>query len=238
MGICLAAVLSAADAPTAPSGAGRRLTVSVDARTGRLVRVPASRFARAVPEKVVEAREIQSATPRQEAPRSANAVPQRSLDELIERVAQQYGIRPSFVHAVIKAESNYNPRAVSHKGALGLMQLMPRTALRLGVNPFDPAQNVEGGVRYLRYLLDTYNSDARLSLAAYNAGPAAVDRYGSVPPYPETRQFVNRVSRLYNSYNQQPPAARFTAAPKKLAGPRIYYTRDSSGFIRYTTEPQ
>jgi soluble lytic murein transglycosylase-like protein len=207
-------------------------TVGVDQRTGRLVRVTRNAPARTVATKVIEAREV-----RPQAPPVYNAAPARSFDEMVEGIARRYDIRSSFVHAVIKAESNYNPRAVSHKGALGLMQLVPKTARELGVrNAFDPAQNVEGGVRYLRYLLDTYK-DARLTLAAYNAGPGAVDRYGGIPPYSETRQFVNRVGRLYNRYNQtMRPAAPEPLKPASVT--RIYRLTDATGFIRYTTNSQ
>jgi len=220
-------------------------TVGVDGQTGRLIRVPATRVsrpvaartvtARPVPEKVVEARLVMPETPKP----GYNVMASRSLDETIARVAGQYGIRPSFVHAVIKAESNYDPRAVSSKGALGLMQLMPQTARELGVrNVFDPAENVEGGVRYLRRLLDLYGSRTALSIAAYNAGPGAVDRFGGVPPYPETRQFVQRVNRLYSLYRSKETGLAPLEAPKKVEGPRIYRFTDASGFVRYTTDSQ
>jgi soluble lytic murein transglycosylase-like protein len=98
------------------------------------------------------------------------------------------------IHAVIRQESGYDPYAVSHKGAKGLMQLMPATAKRFGVKDvFDPAENVQGGVKYLRQLLDRYDGDRRLALAAYNAGEGAVDRFGGVPPYRETQDYVDRI---------------------------------------------
>ena len=116
-------------------------------------------------------------------------------DELIERHAATLGVRADLVRAVIQIESGFNPRAVSSKGALGLMQLMPATAAELRVtDPFDPADNIRGGITYLRWLLDRYDGNEELALAAYNAGPGAVERYGNrVPPYRETRDFVGLV---------------------------------------------
>jgi soluble lytic murein transglycosylase-like protein len=119
-----------------------------------------------------------------------------SLDSLVLEHAQRHALRPELVRAVIQVESGFNPRARSPKGAMGLMQLMPATARELGVtNPYDPAQNIRGGTAYLRQLLDRYDGDERLALAAYNAGASAVDRYGrNVPPYHETRDYVRRIS--------------------------------------------
>jgi hypothetical protein len=118
-------------------------------------------------------------------------------DEVIDERAAAHGVRPELVRAVIQVESAFNPRARSPKGAMGLMQLMPDTAADLGVtNPFDPEQNIRGGVAYLRSLLDRFNGNEELALAAYNAGPGAVTKYGSrVPPYRETREYVQKVGR-------------------------------------------
>ncbi len=125
----------------------------------------------------------------------------RSYDSLIFDTAQEQRVPPALVKAVIAAESHFNPQAVSPKGAQGLMQLMPATARDLGVrDPLEARDNVRGGARYLRRLMDRYGDLSR-ALAAYNAGPTAVDRYGGVPPYPETRQYVDRVLTYYRRYH-------------------------------------
>jgi soluble lytic murein transglycosylase-like protein len=123
-----------------------------------------------------------------------------SFDEIIQETAKKHGVDPSLVRAVVQAESNFNPNAVSSAGAKGLMQLMPGTASSLGVrNSFDPEQNVEGGTKLLRSLLDRYDGNTSLALAAYNAGPGAVSKYGGIPPYKETQVYVNRVMSLWKS---------------------------------------
>jgi len=120
------------------------------------------------------------------------------LDRIVSEAAQRHDVDPALVKAVIKTESGWNPLAVSRKGALGLMQLIPETAQRFGVgNPFDPVQNVEGGTMYLRTLLDRYNGDLKKTLAAYNAGERAVDESGGVPPIPETQMYVQKVTDAY-----------------------------------------
>ncbi|HWM76939.1 MAG TPA: lytic transglycosylase domain-containing protein [Methylomirabilota bacterium] len=114
--------------------------------------------------------------------------------EEIREVAARHGVAADLVEAVIRVESAFNPRAVSNKGAQGLMQLMPRTASSLGVrDAFDPRENIDGGVRHLRYLLDRYPGNVPLALAAYNAGEKAVDHYGGIPPYAETQQYVQKI---------------------------------------------
>ena len=121
------------------------------------------------------------------------------LSSLIEPVAARHGLDSRLVAAVIWVESSGDPNAVSRKGAQGLMQLMPETARQLGVtDALDPNENVEGGTQYLRRQLDDHDGDLSLALAAYNAGPRAVARYGGVPPYPETQKYVRRVLDLYN----------------------------------------
>ena len=115
-------------------------------------------------------------------------------DPIIQRLASKHGVPADLVHAVIKAESNYDQFAVSQKGALGLMQLMPETAMKYGViNIIDPVQNIEGGIKYLRDLIKLYNGDRNLVLAAYNAGQTAIEKHNGVPPYPETRNYLDKV---------------------------------------------
>jgi soluble lytic murein transglycosylase-like protein len=116
----------------------------------------------------------------------------------LDQAASRHNVDPSLVRAVIKVESNFNPNAVSRKGAMGLMQLMPQTARQLKVtNPFDPQQNVDAGVRHLKMLMENYGGDVSLSLAAYNAGAGAVARSAGVPRIPETRDYVRRITQLY-----------------------------------------
>jgi soluble lytic murein transglycosylase-like protein len=120
--------------------------------------------------------------------------------DFIDEAASKYGVDADLIKAVITAESGGNSRVVSKAGAIGLMQLMPSTARGLGVtNAFDPKQNIEGGAKYLKSLIDRF-SDIRLAIAGYNAGPGAVSKYGGIPPYSETRKYVERVTGLYADY--------------------------------------
>ena len=161
--------------------------VRADARTGRLVRsIVVS--PKPVPSVVVSAQPADN----ESAPDSDSGV-----RAMVEETAKSYDVSPLLVDSVIQVESNYNPYAVSPKGAQGLMQLMPATARRFGVkNTFDPRQNIEGGVKYLKFLQETFK-DERLAIAAYNAGEGAVTKYGNVPPYAETMSYVAKVGRKY-----------------------------------------
>ena len=158
----------------------------------------------------------------------------------ITRLATDHGVDPALVKAVIKAESNYDNRAISRKGALGLMQLMPETArLRNVDNPFNPVQNIEGGVRHLKYLLSTFD-DLKLVLAAYNAGENAVRRYGGVPPYPETRNYVATVLAHYGRYSGLVPGGStepgaVAAAPRQTA--QIHSFVNDEGTRIFTNVP-
>jgi soluble lytic murein transglycosylase-like protein len=128
-----------------------------------------------------------------------NPLSSPALDGLVSGAGERHQIDPAFINSVIRAESAFNNRAVSRKGAQGLMQLMPQTANQLGVkNPFDPNANVEGGTKYLRELLEKYNFDVAKALAAYNAGPHRVDQYRGVPPYYETQTYIARIIRDFN----------------------------------------
>ena len=148
------------------------------------------------------------------------------IDSAIEQAATKQGVDANLVRALVKVESNYNPNAVSNKGAMGLMQLMPRTASGLSVsNPFDPQQNVDAGVRHLKQLLNNFGGDVRLSLAAYNAGEGAVKRKGGVPHYAETQNYVKRITDLY--WNKNGNVFQPMSAP-------VHVYRGEDGVLRMT----
>jgi soluble lytic murein transglycosylase-like protein len=179
----------AADQPDRPQQTVR--VVRADPRTGKLVRSVI------VTAKPVAARIAAEA-----------AVSPRGINEAIRAISATQSLPPELVHSVIKIESNYNPLAVSPKGAQGLMQLMPATARRFGVsNAFDPVDNIQGGAKYLKYLLDLYKGNYELALAAYNAGEGAVEKYGAVPPYPETLNYLVQVGRQFQKNSTAAPSA-------------------------------
>jgi soluble lytic murein transglycosylase-like protein len=153
------------------------------------------------------------------------------IEQMIREVSARYNVDPALVRAVIQTESNWNSSAISRKGAVGLMQLVPVTAQQMGVNnAFDPKQNLDGGVRYLHTLLERYNGDLDKALAAYNAGPGAVDRAGGIPRYRETRDYVQKVTDSY----YRPGSDRL---PRAFDAPHpIYRATDSDGRIVFTNE--
>ena len=145
-----------------------------------------------------------------------------NLRDMIDRIAGEQGVESQLVHSVIRAESNYNANAVSPKGAQGIMQLIPATARRFGVsNTFDARENIQGGVRYLRFLLDYYQGDYAKAIAAYNAGEGAVDKYHGVPPWAETQNYVFQVARNLK-------AARQAAVPRKEVRTSLVSVNDSA----------
>ncbi len=150
---------------------------------------------------------------------------------IVHEKASEYNMDPSLIKAVIKTESNWNSRAVSRKGAMGLMQLMPTTANDMDVhNPFNPEENIEGGTKYLKYLLERFNGDLTLALAAYNAGPKTVEKFGFVPPITETKQYVNKVLSLYNGKTKN-----LLPGPSKKGKPEsIYKVILEDGTILFT----
>lgn len=207
----------AASAASSPS-AKATTVVHVDAKTGRLIRSVVMQ------------------------PRVASPEASADLAEMVDQIAGQQGVESPLVHSVIRAESNYNPDAVSPKGALGLMQLIPATAKRFGVSDvFDARENIQGGVRYLRFLLDYYQGDYTKAVAAYNAGEGAVDKYNGVPPYVETRNYVRQVAKNLTAARAKQAAApsALAQAPPETAKPETYRpiqaSTGSDGRIYYRT---
>ena len=153
-----------------------------------------------------------------------------NIDSIIDRVSSHYQVDPKLIHAMIRVESNYDPSAVSSKGAMGLMQLIPATAQRFGVqNPFDPKQNIQGGVSYLKYLLHLFGGNLPLSLAAYNAGEERVIQSGGIPDIPETEHYVRAITHIYRSKN----SGSATAAAATRIMPIVRYV-DSQGIVHFT----
>ena len=250
LGATLAAtVISAAGLPDRPQQITR--VVRADPRTGKLVRrmmvtsKPVAALAvaaGAVPLRAASGPALAAVPAPPVTSFPGGSFPVASFNDAIERIAAQEAIPALLIHSVIKVESNYNPFAVSPKGALGLMQLMPETARRFGVaDVFNAFDNMQGGARYLHYLLDLYNGDYTLALAAYNAGEAAVEKYGSVPPFPETQNYVGQVRRaieLSRKAQKAPAAASQPAPPAEPTPgepPHIQEIVGADGIVRYVT---
>ncbi len=225
---------------------GERVTsvVHPDSRTGKLVR---SMVVSSKP--VTEQRIVPTVvSPRTaSAPETADAQAHpvsaaMGIDAAVERIAAEHSLPPQLIHSVIKVESNYNPYALSNKGAQGLMQLIPATARRFGVtNAFNPIENIQGGAKYLRYLLDLYQENYPLALAAYNAGEAAVARYGGIPPFAETQNYVILVRKQLEQAKKL-AAAKAAAVPAPVveateSGPaHIVEVVQPDGSVRYVSK--
>ena len=199
--------VSFADTSVAPPAVHRvQSVVRVDARSGRLVRAVVV-SAKPVTPRIVTARDADDST----------FVPggDAGMQEIVEQTSRQYDVDPLLVHSVIQVESNYNQYALSPKGAQGLMQLIPSTAKRFGArNSFNMKENVEAGVKYLKYLNSLYPNDLRLTLAAYNAGEGAVAKYrNNIPPYKETEQYVYKVGQKYGSAKRAADKKKQPAKP-------------------------
>ena len=211
--------------------------VRTDARSGRLVRTVVVTPKAVVPKAVLA---VEPGTPA-----SAPAANDRTeIESIVEEAARVHDVDPALVHSIIKTESNYNPYAVSHKGAEGLMQLVPSTARRLGVkNSFNPKENIEAGVRYYKYLRTMFGDD-RLALAAYNAGEGAVAKYNfQVPPYRETVNYVYQVGKRWGETARKRKAEPTKAAavpepPKAPEHPRIEHYSDDQGRVYIRTTRQ
>jgi Soluble lytic murein transglycosylase and related regulatory proteins (some contain LysM/invasin domains) len=241
MSICLALLLllipAAAqsgenqDSGGSASDGQAKIVIKVDPRTGRLVR------------QVVKPRGAAEQKPASGSaiPGSRNTAPKANLslrapegiEQMVEEAARAHDIDPLLVHSVIAVESNYDPFALSPKGAEGLMQLIPSTARRFGVtNSFDPRQNIEGGVKYLKYLKTLFKDD-RLALAAYNAGEGAVQKYGTVPPYQETRDYVQKVGKKLGEARAR--RVEPVAAEPEPEHPKLEYYTDAEGRLYLRT---
>jgi soluble lytic murein transglycosylase-like protein len=205
---------------------GKRVFINSDPVPPRPSKIPLLRTA--ANGMIPRATQSSFSTPEMSALERAN---REKIEDMIREVSARYRVDPALVRAVIQTESNWNSTAVSRKGAQGLMQLVPGTAQQLGVNnAFDPKQNLDGGVRYLRTLLERYNGDLDRALAAYNAGPRAVDRAGGIPQYRETRNYVQKVTDSYF----QPGSDRL---PRAFDGRRpIYRTVQADGRVVFTNE--
>jgi len=214
LALCFVAVaLTAQAGEFAVLSSGFRIHADSHSTDGATIRLQTSQGVIEIPANSVASFEQEDyvAPPPAPAPAAApTPKPAATPQELVTQAAQHAGLPPAIVHSVARAESNYRQDAVSPKGAIGIMQLMPRTAAELNADPHDAAQNADAGARYLRDLLEKYENDPHQvskAVAAYNAGPEAVDKYHGVPPYPETVQYVNRVLKQYEKEQSKPKTA-------------------------------
>ena len=230
------------------TAAPRRITTVIrpDLRTGKLVRSVMVTSKPVAQPKVVEAVVAPRVVDPVVVASETTKPPAGGIDEAIEQIAAQVSLPPRLIHSVIKVESNYNPFAISPKGAQGLMQLIPSTARRFSVsNVFNPAENIQGGSKYLKYLLDLFGGNYALALAAYNAGEAAVAKYGGVPPFPETQNYLILVLRQLQEAKKAEAAKqkaiaaveiRPEAETKPAAGPNlIQEVVEADGSVHYVS---
>jgi Transglycosylase SLT domain/Domain of unknown function (DUF4124) len=176
------------------------------------------------------ARQASTSTPNSTVPSpvpiSSSNSPSSYVD-IINTACNRHGVDPALVHAIVKVESDFNPYALSRKGAMGLMQLMPQTAAEMKVgNSFNPNDNIDGGVKYVRYLIDRYEGNLSLALAAYNSGETAVKKWGTIPPYRETQNYVQRILRIYGG-NEVVHRPQYT----------IYMVHSEDGALMLTDDP-
>ncbi len=224
VGCWLLPVLAAENAATVPASQISSV-VRVDARSGRLVRTVA----------------MASPSGRVAFGTRAWGELAGAIDDYVRQTAARYQVDPLLVRSVIEVESDYNPAAVSPKGAQGLMQLMPQTARRFSVrNPFNPWENIDGGVRYLKYLLDLFGdrqAPETLAIAAYNAGEGAVIKHGGVPPYQETTDYVRRVAKSWKDARAAEPSSAAVPAPEAAAYRPVEQYTDARGVLYIRTRP-
>ncbi len=207
-------LLSAASLPQAPAKTNVATVTRTDSKTGRVVRSV-----------VIAPRSANASNPVATATAKKKQAP-AAIDELVNRASAEHGVDPLLVDAIIQIESNYNPFAISPKGAEGLMQLMPPTGRQWGArNAFDPEENIRAGVRYFKHLQDMFKDD-RLAIAAYNAGENAVQKYGWIPPYPETVEYVYKVGRKYGENRRAAAASEVKVA--ELKQPAVDAISDNS----------
>jgi soluble lytic murein transglycosylase-like protein len=215
---------SAPDAPRQPFRSQRNRLVFWSTTEHRWKAVPHQNV-QAATSAAEEVNEYLKKSPGDQNSATAKGFKQQEIDAAIDAAASRHNVDANLVRALVKVESNFNPNAVSRKGAMGLMQLMPATARSLNVNnPFNPEENIDAGVRHLKHLLETYRGDVRLSLAAYNAGQGAVNRSSGIPRFAETQNYVRRITSLYSGSSGSDYFSTISREPVKVQ-------RDSRGVL-------